>query len=359
MVIFAALVLSLQNFGSRGYAQGKSGELPGPSARPTPTPAPKGGTKSARPAPIVAPPAPTIPAITYNQTIKSRLDPKASERAPNGNLFEEHLLNAKSSDLLAFQLQTDNPSLAVQVFDKDNAEIPLAKDASTGNFTITTRNNGLPGDGEYKVRVIGTVSHKISTSYALTVNRIGLLPEFYTERLQKIILNFRESDPASADETLSKLEELIKDDGAKPGAFEFLGIIYLYHRHDLEKAAKAMEQAIKANGAAVIKISFDSQWRRMVKSKSGDFNWQDPRNGWLRIRPGQLLLTDASHKSLATLNGAQIKNLTKQVSSTNNLVVIAADGVRNPFVFLPGTKEQAEADLVIKLIQSYVVKKNN
>jgi hypothetical protein len=120
-----------------------------------------------------------------------------------------------------------------------------------------------------------------------------------------------------------------------------------------------MERAIKANGAAVIKISYDSQWRRMAKLRSGNFDWEEPRQGWLRIRPNQLALSDAGNRQLATLNGSQIKEIAKIISNSNNLVVITAEGVRRPFVFLPGTKEQAEADLVIKLIQTYVMGKMN
>jgi hypothetical protein len=343
-----------------GYAQGRSGELP--SVKPTPTPVPKSATRVTKPTTPTTAPAPAVPVtptLIFNQSFKGRLDPKDSEKASNGSLFEEHILNARGDDLLTFQLESSNPSLAVQVFDKDKAEVVVVKDSLTGHFRINTQSGGLPGDGEYKVRVTGPSVGRTTLPYALTVNRLGLLPGIYNDRFQKIIFNFRESDPASVDETLAKLEELAKDDTNKPGTFEFLGIIYLYNRRDINKAAAAMEQAIKANGAAVIKISFDSQWRRMAKIKSGNFDWEDPRQGWLRIRPNQLALSDAGNRPLASLNGSQIKEIAKIISSTNNLVVITAEGVRRPFVFLPGTKEQAEADLVIKLIQTYVMGKTN
>ncbi len=138
-----------------------------------------------------------------------------------------------------------------------------------------------------------------------------------------------------------------------------LGIIYLYNKHDAEKAGQAMERAIKLNGAAVVKISYDSQWRRMAKLKSGNFGWEDARTGWLRIRPGQVALTDPSNKTLASLNGTQIKELSKILTATSNLVTVTADNPRKPLVFAPGSGQQAEADLVIKLIQNYVMGKTN
>jgi hypothetical protein len=81
--------------------------------------------------------------------------------------------------------------------------------------------------------------------------------------------------------------------------------------------------------------------------------------GWLRIRPGQLTLTDLSNRPLASLNGAQIKELTKSVTATYNLVYITGDNPRKPFIFAPGSLQLAEADLVIKLIQNHVMGKTN
>jgi hypothetical protein len=333
-------------------AQSGSGELPG--AKPTPTP--KGRRPVAKPAAPTAPAPVATPTLSFNQSYKGRLDPRASDKAPNGSIFEEHILNAKSEELLSFQLQSDNPALTVQLFDKDKTEIPVAKDLTPGSFKINTPSGGLPADGEFRVRVSCAAPGK-STPYTLTANRLGLLQGVYNERFEQIIFNFRENDQASVDETLAKLEELAAADSSKSGAFEFLGIIYFSNRKDAAKAEQAMERAIKTNGAAVVKITFDSQWRRMAKLRSGNTDWEDPRTGWLRIRPGQVTLTDPSNRALATVNGPQIKELAKVVTNTNNLVVVTTDGARRPFVFLPGSKEFSDADLVIKLIRNYVMGK--
>ncbi|HKX32387.1 MAG TPA: hypothetical protein VJ302_32170 [Blastocatellia bacterium] len=326
-----------------------------PGARPTPTPS-RGSSRGGRPTPTVAPVSNNL---NFNLPLKGRLDPKSSTKAPNGNSYEEYLLKAKSTDLLGIQFQSDDESLYLQIFDKENNEIPLARDFTTGGFKIDTRNQGLPKDGEYRVRVSGLITGKSVLPFTVTVNRLGLVQDIYNERFQQIVGNFRESDPASVDDTMSKLLELATDDSFKPGAFEYLGLIYLYHRRNLEKAEFVMEQAIRANGAALIKISFDSQWRQLARSKSGEFNWQDPRSGWLRIRPNQLTITDPSQKELASVAGAKITEVARGFTGNNNLVKITADGVRKPYIFLPDSKEQGEAELVIKLIQNHVMRKNN
>jgi hypothetical protein len=337
------------------YAQSGSGALP--AVRPTPTPNPK----SARPAPTKpAPPvAPVTPTLTFNQEAKGRLDPKASAKGAAGSFFEEYILNARSDDWLTFRIESEDPSLGLQILDKDKAEVAVAKDSSAGGFKINTPTGGLPADGEYRVRVTGAISGKNNIPYTLKVNRLGLTANIYNERFQKIYSGFRESDSASVEQTLAGLEELGKDDGARPTTFELLGIIYLYNRQDFEKAEQAMEQAIKLNGAAVVKITFDSQWRRMARLRSGNFGFEDARTGWVRIRPGQIELTDPSNKILATVKGQQIKEMSKIVTATNNLVTITGENARRPFVFAPGTLQQGEADLVVKLIQNHVMGKSN
>jgi hypothetical protein len=333
------------------YAQSGSGALP--PVKPTPTP--KGGkvTKPATPA------APVTPTLAFGQELKGQLDTRASEKGAAGTYFEEYLLNARSEDSLAFRLESENPALSLQILDKDKAEVAVTKDSSTGDFRIKTQSGGLPADGEYRVRVTGAVSGRNAVPFSLKVTRVGLTAAAYDERYGKIFFAFRENDPASVDETLAKFEELARDDGNRATTFEMLGIIYLYHRHDVQKAEQAMEQAIKLKGAAVVKITFDSQWRRIARLRSGKFDWEDARTGWLRILPGQLVLQDASAKTLGSLKGAQIKELSPIFTSNSFMVQVVAENVRRPFVFAPGGKQSAEVDLVVKLIRNHVMAKTN
>jgi hypothetical protein len=351
-VSLVLILLFSLNASFKVYAQSGTGELPG--AKPTPTP--KGGKPAAKPG-TPAPAAPVTPTLTFGEEVKGKLDPRTSDKGPAGTIFEDHILVAKSEDLLTFRIESENPSLGLQILDKDKAEVPVAN--SSGEFKINTQTGGLPADGEYRVRVTGAVSGRNAVPFTLKVNRLGLTPAAYGERFQQIFANYRETDQASADEALAKLEELAKDDATRPTTFEMLGIIYLYNRKDVEKAEQAMEQAIKTNGAAVVKIAFDGRWRRIAKLRTGNFGFEDARTGWLRIRPGNLTLTDLSNKTLATLNGQQIKEMSKIVTSTNNMVSITAMNVRNPFIFAPGSMQSAEADLVVKLIQNHVMGKTN
>ncbi len=330
----------------------------GGDAKLTPAPKPTPAPKSAKVAKPVTPAAPAPRNLTIGAETRGNLDPRTSDKGAPGNFFEEHFLDAKSEDLLTFRIESENPSLGLQILDKDNAEVAVARD-SAGGFKINTQTGGVPADGEYRVRVTGAISGRTPVPFTLTVNRLGLTPAAYGERFQKIYANYRETDPASVDETIAKFEELGKDDAYRPTTFEMLGIIYLYSRKDFEKAEQAMEQAIKANGAAVVKIMFDNQWRRMAKLKSGNFGFEDARSGWLRIRPGQLTLTDPSNRTLASLNGLLIKEMSKIVTAAGNMVTITAEKTRRPYVFAPGSLLPAEADLVVKLIQNHVMGKTN
>jgi hypothetical protein len=361
-VTVAALALfSLLDVTDGVYAQSGKGALP--TTKPTPAPKPRPTTaKPSTPTPPVAPVTPVTPTLVFNQEFNGRLDPQGSEKGAGGSLFQEYILNAKSDELLTFRLQSDNPALALQVFDKDSKEVALTKDAASGEYRVNSQSGALPGDGEYKVKVTGAASGKTAVPYSVKVNRLGLTGNVYNERFSNIYSAYAalpEGTSAALDETLAKLEELAKDDENRATTFELLGIIYLYNKQDAAKAGQAMEQAIKLKGAAVVKISYDSQWRRMAKLRSGNFGWEDARTGWLRIRPGQIALTDPSNKTLANLSGPQIKELSKILTASSNLVTITAENVRKPFVFAPGSGQQAEADLVIKLIQNYVMGKTN
>lgn len=339
-------------------AQGGDGKLapdkkPALEKKPTPAPPPRSSAKSTKPV-EPAKPVETGPVrLSFNQEAKSQLDPRAPEK------FADFPFDARNTDLLTIKLVSGNPALTVQLFDKDNSEVPLAKDVATGELKLNTPTGGVPADGEYRVRVAGQVSGRNAVPFTIKVNRLGLTTSVYNERFQKIIFDFRDNNAASVDETLTKLEELAKDDDHRAGAFEFLGIIYLDNRHDVGKAEAALTQALKLNGAAVVKISFDNQWRRPAKLRSGKLGWEDARTGWLRIRPGQLQLTDPSHRALATLTGAQIKELAKIITDDHHAITITAENAPRPFIFASGNMQLAAADLVVKLIQNYVMGKTN
>jgi hypothetical protein len=325
-------------------AQGGDPNLGGAKATPT------SGGKDSKPSGL----APHM--LIFGVERKGRLDPKTSEKNASGSFFEEMSFKAESEDSLSFRIKSVNPSLGLQILGKNNAEVAVAKDPS-GDFKIDTPTGGMPANGDYRVRVTGALSGRNAVPFTIKVNRAGLTSTAYSERFNKIYTNYRYNDPASVDETVAKLERLVREAPDRPTAFERLGIIYLEVRRDFGKAEWAMDRAIKADGVARIKISYDYKWRQMTKLRSGDLGFEDKRSGWLRIQAGKLALYDERDKPMVTLNGRQIKELSKTLVSAYNLVTITANNARKPYVFAPETMRQVEADLVIKLIQNHVVGK--
>jgi hypothetical protein len=185
----------------------------------------------------------------------------------------------------------------------------------------------------------------------------------YIDRYRVIYDDYRFSR-ISVEETLSKLEALVKlapEDNTSSITNQFLGLLYLHARNDPVKAEAAMEQAIKAKGSAIIEISFDNKWRRMGKSRSGDYAFEDNSLGWIKIESGKVSFTDRTNKPLmndkteASLTGQQIKDLQKTLVAAFTLVEITTYNTKRPYVFAAGAMRQVEADLVIKLIQKHVM----
>src|SRR5262245_58911544 len=152
-------------FSLKIYAQSGTGELPGAKPTPTPKPATRGPKTAAPAAPAAAPVSSTL---TVGEERKGKLDPKSSDKSATGSLYEELILNARSEDLLTFSLETGNPTVALQILDKDNAEVTLARNHS-GEFKINSQTGGLPDDGEYRVRVAGQPSGNTAVPFAVQV----------------------------------------------------------------------------------------------------------------------------------------------------------------------------------------------
>lgn len=359
-LIYLIIVLPLLSFPAsvEVHAQDPTGALPGTKSDPaTSKPAPK-------PTPAVARGARSASSTKVDLTLnvdeesKGNLDPRTSDKNPDGSVYEEMILTAKSEDLLSFHIEGDNPLLGLQILDKNKTEVPIAKDSS-GDFRIATPTEGAPANGEYYVRVTAVLIGKNAVPFKINVKRLGLTTSAYVERFSNIYSSYREDDPASVETTIAQLEALTKDDPSRSTAFELLGRIYLHPLKDFAKAEVAMDRAIKNKGVAVIRISFDNQWRRLAKIKSGDYAFEDARWGWLKIGPGQVTLADPVNKPLATVNGTQIKEFSKNLVAAYSLVTITADNSRKPYVFMPKSTEAAETDLIMKLIQDHVAGKAN
>ena len=98
---------------------------------------------------------------------------------------------------------------------------------------------------------------------------------------------------------------------------------------------------------------FDNKWRQMAKSRSGNYDFEDSRQGWLKIGPGKITITDFNNKDVLSLSGQQITGS----SNAQVAVSITCDNPRKPYSFAPITKQPAETDMVIRLIQNHVVER--
>jgi len=206
---------------------------------------------------------------------------------------------------------------------------------------------------------------KLGRKSAPKGKRPSMTAEEFTARYGQIYFDYANSK-ASLDVTVTKLEELAKlvtEDNARAITNQFLGLLYLHGRHDAAKAEAAMEQAIKANGSAIVEITFDKKWRQMTKLRSGKYDFEDPGPGWIKIASGKILFTDRANKPLMigkdefSLTGQQIEKVSPTLVSAFTLVEISAYNTRKPYVFAAGAMRQDEADLVIRLIKKYVIGK--
>jgi hypothetical protein len=317
------------------YAQGGGAEL-----------GPTGGKGSKTPLS-----GPVTPTLHFGVERKGKLDPRTSDKNASGGFFEEMILkDAKSEDLLSFQIESDNPSLGLQILGKNGAEVAVAKEPS-GNFKISTPTGRLPANGDYRVRVTGVLTGRNAVPFRLEVNRL-LTVVAYAERLREI----DNDSTATVEKKVAVLEELVKlapDDRFRSVTYGRLIDTYLA-RMDVVKAEATMDRMIKANGVIRIQIIFDNKWRPMAKSRAGGFDFADKRVGSLKIQAGQLTISDLRDKTLASLTGQQIGELSNTLVAAYNLVDITDSNKGKRYVFAPETMRQGETDLIIKMIKKHV-----
>ncbi len=338
--------------------QGGSGRLPGSKApKPKPTP------KVVREEPVAPPPsarAPaTVPPIAYNQLVTASLDPKTAGQIKAGIYYDDYVLQGSDDEIFTIFLQSPNPGLTVQVYDKDGRGLPTLRDPRSGEFKLDTQGGTLPAAGEYRLRVVGVVTEGSGgpIGYTIRLNRTGLTETGYQERLQSIILAFNAPETKNVDDTIAKLERLVDEDASQPGAYELLGVMYLYNRNDATKAAGAMENAIKLKGAAVFRVTHDPVLGRSPRrAKDGQYDWVEARTSWLRIQPDQLALADMTNEQeiIFSLNGSQIREALTSKTGTMTIISIKTPTQSKGYSFSPGTKSQPEADLILKLLRTYV-----
>lgn len=341
------------------YGQGGDARLPATGkAKPKPT-TPR---VVPREEPVVLPsarPPAKVPALTFNQLVTATLDPQTAGQIKVGIYYDEYLLKGSDDDIFTIFLQSPNPNLTVQVYDDAGRGLPTLRDPRSGEFKLDTQGGTLPGSADYRVRVVGVVGEGSGgpVGYTLRLNRTGLTENGYQERLQSIILAFNAPETKNVEETIAKLERLVNDDENQPGGYELLGVMYLYHLNDLVKAAASMEQAIKLKGAAVFRVTHDPVLGRSPRKKpDGQYDWVESKTSWLRVQPDHLALADAANEQafVFSLTGSQIREAISSKVGTMLIVALKTPAQSKGYSFSPGTKGQAEADLILKMVRAYV-----
>lgn len=309
----------------------------------------------AKPATLAKRPA-TVAPLTFNQAVVTSLEATNAGRLPTGHYYNEYTLSAKASDLLAIQYQPDSPALSLRIYDAAQAELPIVKDSMTGDYRFDTPTGTVPVDGDYRVRVLNTSEEKKAAgAYTLKIVRSGMTEAAYEAQLQVITAGFKAADATSADAVLKQLELLIAEDPNKPGAFELAGVMHLNFKNDAAKATTFMEQALKLGGAGMFKVTYDSQWRRPKRTGAG-MVWEDPKVGWLRIYEGKAVLADINNPNqiISTVLGTQMGRIERLPVAP---VLIVQIGPRNNIQFSPASKNNTEADLIARFLQTYVAKR--
>jgi hypothetical protein len=145
------------------------------------------------------------------------------------------------------------------------------------------------------------------------------------------------------------LQQAIKLDPSKSKAYQLFGSIQLYHNLDIASAEKSMRAAIERGGSAVFKVLHDHgtgaftsrcEGSFFVSKSSVKFNADTERD---TFEAADTLIKEAklNKKFFGIVPGARL-----------NAFHITVSKLRN-FNFAPRTGSEAEAIMIIKLIESY------
>ena len=358
------ILLAITMFSFSTFAQGGSGDLPVPktSSKSKPKTAPKAKTAVKSPTKTATAKEPSkVEPINFDKITEGKIDAATAGRMPPSTYYQEYILNATDADLFTMELKSSNQELKLEVEDKNKNPLPLKREASTGDYRISSPDFTLPESGEYRIKVLASLNAAPSTpiQYTLKFYHIGLTAEGYQTRLQQIISAFNLPGERKIDETISQLERLAQDDDKKSGAFEYLGMLYNEYKQDTPRAATAMLQAIKLGGAATFKITHDNRWRRpVVDKKLKKLVWQEQRTNWLKISAKQIVITEftSQDKTVIALNSIQIKEVERFAQSPFASIKHTNKTVK-PELLGIAFSSPAEADMAVDLIKGNLLRK--
>ena len=345
-------------------AQGGGGDLPPvPKATSSKTKAKPTTSKTKTPATktppkiLVAKEPAQVDEIAFNELVESKIEAQTAGRIPPNVYYQELSFTGTDADLFEIQVNSSQAAVKVELYDAHKINVPLKRDELSGLYRLNTDGFILPSDGTYRVRVSVAPSPTLAAPIPFTVKLIhnGLTAAGYQFRLQQIVKGF---SPQKPDESIAQLERLTQDDPKKPGAYEYLGLLYNEFKKDQAKASASMLQAIKLGGAAIFKVAHDNQWRRPNRDrKTQRMLFSDLRTSWLRISTTQLVIADFNipDKALLTLTSEQLKEVNRVPPSA--FFFIKHDNKKiKPDTITFGVPTPVEADLIVDLIKGNLLR---
>ena len=347
-------------------AQSGGGDLPpvpkASAAKPKPKPTPTSKAKApvAKPTPkVMAAKEPAkVDAISFDQAVEGKIEALTAGRIPPNVYYQDFTFTGTDADLFDLQITSAHAALKVELLDANKISVPLKRDEQTGLYRLNTNGFILPSDGEYRVRISVAPSPVLAAPipYTLKLNHTGLTAAGYQYRLQQIVKGF---SPQKPDESIGQLERLVRDDPKQPGAYEYLGLLYNEFKRDQVKASVAMSQALKLGGAAIFKITHDSQWRRPSRDrKMQRLAFQELKTNWLRVSTTQLVIADFNvpDKALLTFSREQISEVNRVLPSA--FIYIKHENKKiKPDVITLALTTPVEADIVLDLIKGNLLRK--
>lgn len=291
------------------------------------------------------------PQLSFNVAVEGRLTPQTSGRITATSFYDEYKLTATAADLFTIRLETPDPSLQIQIFDSNHQGLPIRR---AGDFEWEMPDKTLPADGEYRVRILKTdASDKApAIAYTLNINRTGLTEQGYQTRFEQIIKAFNASEGKNAREAIAGIEELVRLDPKKSRGYEMLGVLWLYHGQDLNKAVGLMEQAIRLGGAATFQVAY-TQGRKPDKKDVANLS-----KGWLSIRPDQAEMADLnSQRRYFSISGKQVREINRSGSSPLIEIKPSTKGSKS-YWLQPVSENVQEAETISNMLKTYVQKQN-
>lgn len=348
-------------------AQSGGGDLPPvPKASPSksktkPAPTSKAKTPAAKTTSTritVAKEPARIGAINFDEVVEGKIEAQTAGRIPPNVYYEEFAFSATDADLFDIEIHSNQAIIKVELLDSNKINVPLKRNEQTNSYQLNTNGSTLPTDGEYRVRVSVAPSPTLAAAipFSLKLAHTGLTEAGYQERLQQIVKGF---SPQKPDESITQLERLAQDDPKRPGAYEYLGLLYNEFKQDQVKASVAMSEALKRGGAAIFKIAHDSQWRRPNRDrKTQRMAFQDLRTNWLRISSSQIVIADFNvpDRAVLTFPREQIKEVNRVLNSP--FFFIKHENKRlKPDLITFGLATPIEADMAVDIIKNILPRK--